>query len=417
MSKVLDTKTAKNSNLIWLEARHRFCIASALEMSGSSSSRARKQNFSPNNSSFFSYSDDIDTEDGSQDYLEDSCPPRRTNKTASVTRKISDPRDRQSQLDHNEQERGRRRELAIIYEMIRTCISEDDIRRHLDGTAKSADKLSYPQLLQISCGKIQDELHDQRIIRSLFRDIELLEQMCADLGIEIEKKRPAVDPMDHHKMIAEVVEEVLSVDKRSRNYNGEYVMSQRARAQQAHSKLNGLLVNVNNLVNISQTQVHHFPSSRENRPVGPFRRPHRRIQKRSRRPFWNRRATLISPLSSPVHSPFPPSPPSPSPYEDSRLSPEIIEEVISQFPPPLVYHEPSAPFLSSLDVHDLSDRGTIENGEIRFEESISIEEANVLLREFDVNGIDDLGFESLFGLVNSGNIPEEFDNIPFGYFP
>lgn len=184
-------------------------------MSRSSSSRARKQNFSPNNNSnFFSYGEDIDTEDGSQDYIEDDCPPRRASRATSMARKISDPRDRQSQLDHNEQERGRRRELAIIYEMIRTCITEDDIRRHLDGTAKSADKLSYPQLLQISCGKIQDELHDQRVIRTLSRDIEILEHLCDELGISLEKKRPAVDLMERHKIIAEVVEDVLSVDKR-----------------------------------------------------------------------------------------------------------------------------------------------------------------------------------------------------------
>lgn len=339
----------------------------------------------------------------------------------SMARKISDPRDRQSQLDHNEQERGRRRELAIIYEMIRTCITEDDIRRHLDGTAKSADKLSYPQLLQISCGKIQDELHDQRVIRTLFRDIEILEHMCDELGISLEKKRPAVDPMERHKIIAEVVEDVLSVDKRSRNFNGEYVMSQRARAQLAHNKLSGLLADVNKLVNISQAQVHRsFSSPRENRTAGSIRRPLRRTQRRSRRPMWSRRTNPTSPLASPVHSPFPLSPPAPLSFnEDSRLTPEIIDQVISQFPLSSLPHQPlpHTPFLASLDAHDLSDRATTEGGEIRFEDSISNEEATSLLREFDVNGIDDLGFESLFGLVNSGNITDEIDNITLNYFP
>nr|CDS29912.1 expressed protein [Hymenolepis microstoma] len=325
-------------------------------MSRTSSSRARKQNFSPNNnSSFFSCGEDIDTEDGSQDYIEDDCPPRRANRTTSMARKISDPRDRQSQLDHNEQERGRRRELAIIYEMIRTCITEDDIRRHLDGTAKSADKLSYPQLLQISCGKIQDELHDQRVIRTLFRDIEILENLCDELGISLEKKRPAVDQMERHKIIAEVVEDVLSVDKRT--------------------------------------------------------------QRRNRRPIWSRRTNPTVPLASPVHSPFPLSPPAPlSPNEDSRLTPEIIDQVISQFPLQSLSHEPHTPFSASLDVHDLSDRATNEGGDIRFDDSISNEEATSLLREFDVNGIDDLGFEALFGLVNCGSVPEDLDSVTFSYF-
>lgn len=390
-------------------------------MSRTSSSRTRKQNFSPNNNSgFFSCGEDIDTEVGSQDYIEDDCPPRRANRITSMARKISDPRDRQSQLDHNEQERGRRRELAIIYEMIRTCITEDDIRRHLDGTAKSADKLSYPQLLQISCGKIQDELHDQRVIRTLFRDIEMLENMCDELGISLEKKRPAVDQMERHKIIAEVVEDVLSVDKRSRNFNGEYVMSQRARAQLAHNKLNGLLADVNKLVNISQAQIHHssFSSPRENRIAGPVRRPLRRTQRRSRRPIWSRRTNPTSPLASPVHSPLNLSPPTPLNHnEDSRLTPEIIDQVISQFPIQSLSHEPHTPFSASLDVHDLSDRATNEGSDIRFDDSISNEEAASLLREFDVNGIDDLGFEALFGLVNCGNFSDDLDGATFSYFP
>lgn len=156
----------------------------------------------------------MDSDEGSQGFHEEDSPPRRVNRTAPTARKVSDPRDRQSQLDHNEQERGRRRELAIIYEMIRTCITEDDIRRHLDGTAKSADKLSYPQLLQISCGKIQDELHDQRVLRNLFREIENLENLCDEYNISYDKKRPAVPSMERHKIIAEVVEEVLNTDKR-----------------------------------------------------------------------------------------------------------------------------------------------------------------------------------------------------------
>ncbi|VDL57790.1 unnamed protein product [Hymenolepis diminuta] len=392
-------------------------------MSRSSSSRARKQNFSPNNnSSFFPYNEDIDTDDESQDYNEDGCPPRRTNRTTSAARKISDPRDRQSQLDHNEQERGRRRELAIIYEMIRTCITEDDIRRHLDGTAKSADKLSYPQLLQISCGKIRDELHDQRVIRTLFRDIETLESLCDELGIPLEKKRPAVDPMERHKIIAEIVEDVLSVDKRSRNFNGEYVMSQRARAQLAHNKLNELLADVNKLVSISQAQNYHssFSAPRENRPVGPIRRPVRRNQRRSRRPLLGRRTNAVSPLSSPVDT-HPLSPPAHlSSNEESSLTPEIIEQVIDQFPfpsPPFQEIESYTPMITTNDFHEIADRLMSEGTDVRFEDSISNEEAASLLREFDVNGIDDLGFDSLFGLVNSGSIADELDNSPFGYFP
>lgn len=157
--------------------------------------------------------EDIETDYDPQEYYEDDSPPRRSYKINNGVRKVSDPRDRQSQLDHNEQERGRRRELAIIYEMIRTCISEDDIHRHLEGAAKSADKLSYPQLLQISCGKIQDELHDLKVLRLLMRDIERLENLCDVFGVPLERKRPALSPMQCHKIVAGVVEDILKKDK------------------------------------------------------------------------------------------------------------------------------------------------------------------------------------------------------------
>lgn len=195
-------------------------------------------------------------------------------------------------------------------------------------------------------------------------------------------------------------------------------MSQRARAQLAHNKLTGLLADVNKLVNISQAPLHHSSfSPRENRIANPIRRPLRRTQRRNRRPVWNRRTNPTSPLASPVHNPFPLSPPAPlSPNEDSRLTPEIIDQVISQFPFHTLAHEPLAPFWASIDAHDFLERAAHEGGDIRFDDTISNDEATSLLREFDVNGVDDLGFEALFGLVNCGNTSDELDSA-LSYFP
>lgn len=206
------------------------------------SSRSRKQRLpcDQNVTTFLQSNTEFETDYEARDVFE-AAPPKKANRFLNGSRKASDARDRQAQMDHNEQERGRRRELAIIYEMIRTCITEEDIRRHLDGAGKGPDKLSYPQLLQISCGMIEDEIHDMAIYERLVREIDILENECLKLGIPITDRPYVIPPMQRHKIVADVVEAVLKEDKASRNRDGDYAVSQRDRALEAHRKLTELL--------------------------------------------------------------------------------------------------------------------------------------------------------------------------------
>ncbi|VDK37450.1 unnamed protein product [Taenia asiatica] len=206
------------------------------------SSRSRKQRLpcDQNMTTFLQPNTDFEADYEGREVFE-GAPPKKVNRLINGSRKASDARDRQAQMDHNEQERGRRRELAIIYEMIRTCITEEDIRRHLDGAGKCPEKLSYPQLLQISCGMIEDEIHDMAIYERLVKEIDILENECAKLGIPIPERPRVIPPMQRHKIVAGVVEAVLREDKASRNRDGDYVVSQRERALEAHRKLTELL--------------------------------------------------------------------------------------------------------------------------------------------------------------------------------
>lgn len=204
---------------------------------------------------------------------------------------------------------------------------------------------------------------------------------------------------------------------RSRNFNGEYVMSQRARALIAHNKLKDLLADVNKLVSVSQTSSYQTPLSvsRENRPIGPIRnRQIRRTQRRSRRPIYERRQNVIERLPSPPPAPVVDSP-DPSSLPDSNLTPEDIEQVIDQFPfpsppPPTEDIDGFSPLINQIEFPVIQDRMLSEHIGTRFDENVSSEEAAMLLREFEVQ--EDNGFDSLLGLV--GGV---FDLDPFEYFP
>ncbi|KAL5103705.1 hypothetical protein TcWFU_004869 [Taenia crassiceps] len=275
------------------------------------SSRSRKQRLpcDQNVSTFLQPNTDFEADYEGKEVFE-GAPPKKANRLVSGSRKASDARDRQAQMDHNEQERGRRRELAIIYEMIRTCITEEDIRRHLDGAGKCPEKLSYPQLLQISCGMIEDEIHDMAIYERLIKEIDILENECIKLGIPITDKPHVVSPMQRHQIVAGVVEAVLREDKAARNHDGDYAVSQRERALDAHRRLTELLGDESH----PPARVPSFSSfapceSRESRSCENFRRAARRNSRKIAQKHALRNlpmATFVSPLP-PLHdsSPYP----------------------------------------------------------------------------------------------------------------
>ncbi|CDS38213.1 expressed conserved protein [Echinococcus multilocularis] len=275
------------------------------------SSRSRKQRLpcEQNMTTFLQPSTDIEADYETKEVFE-GAPPKKTVRFINGSRKVSDARDRQAQMDHNEQERGRRRELAIIYEMIRTCITEEDIRRHLDGAGKCPEKLSYPQLLQISCGMIEDEIHDMAIYDRLVKEIAILETECLKLGIPLTDKPHIIPPMRRHEIVAGVVEAVLKEDKASRNRDGDYAISQRERALEAHRKLTELLGDESHpptcVPSASSFTTVYEP--REFRSCGSSRRPTRRSNRKITRKHSLRNLPLpnfVSPLPLLHNSSYP----------------------------------------------------------------------------------------------------------------
>lgn len=185
-------------------------------MSRQRSSRSRKQRLPciPDRGNFVQVNADIESADEIDDFFDDDdAPPKKVIRSSNVPKKISDARDRQAQMDHNEQERGRRRELAILYEMIRTCITQDDIQRFLDGGPKSPSRLSYPQILQIACENVEEDLHDMAILKSVMEQCDTLEKECRRLGVSY-NEGPRRDALMHrHKVTANAVHASLMSDK------------------------------------------------------------------------------------------------------------------------------------------------------------------------------------------------------------
>ena len=184
-------------------------------MSRQRSSRSRKQRLPciRDRANFIQPSTDIDSDEEVNDYFDDSTLPKRTIRSNNAPKKTLDSRDRRAQMDHNEQERGRRRELAILYEMIRTCITQDDIQKYLEGGPKSPSRLSYPQILQIACGNVEEDLHDMRALERVAAQCEALEQECRRRGISFAEGPNRDALMQRHRVTANAVHESLMKDK------------------------------------------------------------------------------------------------------------------------------------------------------------------------------------------------------------
>ncbi|VDQ01592.1 unnamed protein product [Trichobilharzia regenti] len=122
--------------------------------------------------------------------------------------------DKRARDEHNEQERSRRRELAVIYELIRCNISSDDMHLldQLSGP-KSVDKLSYPQVLQIAYQLVLEEEHNLVLFERSLTDIKLIEKQLLRTGIPL-PERPKCPPIiDNYRKIVQLVDDLLRQDK------------------------------------------------------------------------------------------------------------------------------------------------------------------------------------------------------------
>ncbi|KAL5105110.1 hypothetical protein TcWFU_001935 [Taenia crassiceps] len=143
-----------------------------------------------------------------------------TNSKSAFISKILKGRWRE---EHNLRERDRRREESIFYELIRTCLSEEEVRRFLPGVKKTPKNLSYQQILQISAKVVNKEIQEMVSFNHLLMRVQILEDACLELGIPLPENRPQIiPPMEKHERYAKIVQEALQMEKyrMHRNTNG-----------------------------------------------------------------------------------------------------------------------------------------------------------------------------------------------------
>lgn len=122
--------------------------------------------------------------------------------------------DKRARDEHNEQERSRRRELAVIYELIRCSFSQDDLRHLGPGNApKSIDKLSYPQVLQIAYHVVREEAHNLQIYDRARSDLKRVEKEFAKRGLQIPMAPLTPSAVDVYRKIVTIVDALLKLDK------------------------------------------------------------------------------------------------------------------------------------------------------------------------------------------------------------
>ena len=155
---------------------------------------------------------DVHHYDGMSSSLDERSPPRRLHRPNN-SQGAAEIRDRQAQLDHNEQERERRRELTMLYEMIRTCVTSADVQNFVEDTTKPLDRLSHPMLLQIGYNKVVEELHDYNTLDSLILACNALEEECRKRNIPFNERPRSTPILRRHKITADIVKESLMNDK------------------------------------------------------------------------------------------------------------------------------------------------------------------------------------------------------------
>ncbi|KAH9593643.1 hypothetical protein MS3_00004878 [Schistosoma haematobium] len=122
--------------------------------------------------------------------------------------------DKRARDEHNEQERSRRRELAVIYELIRCSFSNDDLRYlgHCNGP-KSVDKLSYPQVLQIAYQLLREEQHNLTLFEKSLNDLKLIEKEFVRAGLPVPERPKCPYILDTYRKMVQLVDNLLRHDK------------------------------------------------------------------------------------------------------------------------------------------------------------------------------------------------------------
>ncbi|CAH8504346.1 unnamed protein product [Dicrocoelium dendriticum] len=146
--------------------------------------------------------------------------------------------DKRARDEHNEQERSRRRELAVIYELIRCSFSEDDLR-HLEpfNGPKSVDKLSYPQVLHVAHHLLKEEQHNLILLERSLNDIKRLEKEFVNIGFSVPERPIFPSVMDNYRTVIQFVDDLLKQDKSARTLDGVYEVSPAQRAALGNRQL------------------------------------------------------------------------------------------------------------------------------------------------------------------------------------
>nr|CAK6928260.1 unnamed protein product [Fasciola hepatica] len=123
--------------------------------------------------------------------------------------------DKRARDEHNEQERSRRRELAVIYELIRCSFSEDDLR-YLEPYSgpKSIDKLSYPQVLQVAYHLLREEEHNLMLFERTLDEIKRIEKELVHVGLSVPQRPFYPSISDGYFKVVQVVDSLLKHDKK-----------------------------------------------------------------------------------------------------------------------------------------------------------------------------------------------------------
>ncbi|VDL18573.1 unnamed protein product [Hymenolepis diminuta] len=174
---------------------------------------------------------------------------------------------------HSEIERQRRRDFAIIYELLRLCITEEDLRNFTSNIDKRMENISYAEILSISVRKLKKATKELSGINHVMKDIKQLERLNQRLNIPTRIQRPTGISMRFHQKVAEIVEDTIKKDARIRKNNGRNLQTPREVALGAQTALANLAKNaavmrvIEDTITESSRVNHNAPT--ETAPINP----------------------------------------------------------------------------------------------------------------------------------------------------
>nr|CDS30474.1 hypothetical protein HmN_000285500 [Hymenolepis microstoma] len=130
-------------------------------------------------------------------------------------RKISAHAHKKKHFKHHAiAERFRRRERSLLFELIRSCLTNKEVKAYLPKCSTSVRKLSQFEILTIAVKMIPNYIHDMISVKHILRDIEELSNMSKRLNLKnMECKRPRANYIELHTNIGALTEKVISEDK------------------------------------------------------------------------------------------------------------------------------------------------------------------------------------------------------------